>query len=79
MTLLGSLLVSRIFLLFKSSIIGHKTSVQENRELLGHYSWHRNCHKFALVYLAHIAANLMQLYLFDYSLVVIYVVRIIYK
>lgn len=74
MTLFGSLLVSRLFLLLKPVIIGHKTSVQENKELLGHYSWHRNCHRFALVYLAHIFANLMQLYLFRYSIYLVFLV-----
>lgn len=74
MTLFGSLLASRIFLLLKPIIIGHKTSIQENKELLGHYSWHRNCHRFALVYLAHIVANLMQLYLFESSIYLVFLV-----
>lgn len=74
MTLFGSLLVSRLFLLLKPVIIGHKTSVQENKELLGHYAWHRNCHRFALVYLAHIVANLMQLFLFQYSIYLVFLV-----
>lgn len=74
--LMGSLLFSRIWLLFKPIIIGYKTTVQENKELLGHYAWHRNCHRFALVYLGHIAANLMQLYLFEYSVFMVFLVSL---
>ncbi|KAH9408574.1 hypothetical protein TYRP_010839 [Tyrophagus putrescentiae] len=76
--LMGSLLFSRIWLLFKPIIIGYKTTIQENKELLGHYAWHRNCHRFALVYLGHIAANLMQLYLFEYSVFMVFLTNLLF-
>lgn len=72
--LLGSLLSTRIYILFKSSIFGDKTTNGQNFESLGHYSWHRNCHKFVLAYLANIMANFFQLYLIEHSLFMVYVV-----